>query len=67
MLLRFDGSPVDPGSMEGVWFSGMKLVDGLAGLLYSCLAMHSSYTAAVAELTVNFTQQLLQSGGCHCC
>lgn len=59
---------VQPGTTEAVWCIGMQAVARLAELLLDCCAAKSSScTATVAELTVNMTQQLLQSGGCICC
>lgn len=56
---------LDPGTLEAVWTVGMLMVAGLADLLLECYVTQRTSrasTAALAELGVDLTQQLLQSG-----
>lgn len=60
MVLHSCPSEVDPGTVEDLWAAGSKVTARVALLLVSCKAMDG-----VAELAVDMSQQLLQSGGSH--
>jgi hypothetical protein len=64
-LLSCSVHQLQASTMEGLWFAALQLVSTLAVLLHSCsTARESSCTAAAAQLMVDTTQQLLQSGEC---
>lgn len=62
-MLQSHGLKPQHGTIHGVWVIGTSLVFRLATLLASCMEL-SSCRVTTAELSVNLTQQLLQSGGC---
>jgi hypothetical protein len=54
---------LQPNTIEGLWFVGMDVMCKLAAFLVCCTMEDAS---SVAELTLDMTQQVQQTGGCTC-